>query len=261
MDFIFDLPLILTGPLLIALLVGISILGLNWFRTHRLPRLRFGDGDVEFSAAMLASIMVFYGLAAALIAIQVWEGYEKVKEITHQEASALVVLYRDVSQYPEPLRGALREEIRSYTDEVIHRSWPIQRQGRLPTETIRNMDRLQSGIMTFEPATEAHKALALETVSSFSRMMEARRLRLDSVDRKLPGVMWLVLILGAFISLFSAYLFPVHDARVHRAQVALLATFIGLVIFITLALDRPFRGDLGVKPTPYEVAYDQLMAP
>jgi hypothetical protein len=27
-----------------------------------------------------------------------------------------------------------------------------------------------------------------------------------------------------------------------------------------LALDRPYQGDLGVKPRPYEILYEQLMA-
>jgi ABC-type Co2+ transport system permease subunit len=121
------------------------------------------------------------------------------------------------------------------------------------------MDRLQSALMGFEPKTEAQKAIVLETLGSFDRMMEARRLRLDSVERSLPGVMWLVIVAGAFISLVSAFYFPVHDVRVHRVQLALLAGFIGLVIFFILALDRPYRGDLGLKPKPYEIVYEQLM--
>ena len=260
MGFLFDLPLLLTGPLVIAVLVGTSILGLNWFRKHVLSRLRFGERDGDFSAAMLASIMVFYGLAAALIAVHVWEVYEKVKEITKHEASSLAVLYRNVSAYPEPVRGVLREEIRAYTAQLIHESWPQQRRGRIPTEGVRFMDEFQSTLMGFEPATEAHKALALESLASYGRMMEARRLRLDSVEHKLPGVMWLVIVLGAFISLGSAYFFPVLDPRVHRIQVGLLAVFIGLVIFMILALDRPYRGDLGLKAHPYEIVYEQLMA-
>jgi ABC-type Co2+ transport system permease subunit len=122
------------------------------------------------------------------------------------------------------------------------------------------MDLLQSTLMRYEPISEAQKALALETIASFDRMMDARRMRLDSVKRRLPGVLWLVILVGAFISLVSTFHFPVLDARVHRAQVALLAAFIGLVIFIIMALDRPYDGDLGLKPEPYETVYQQLMA-
>jgi uncharacterized membrane protein len=256
MGSLFDLPLILTGPILIGLLVGASLAALGWFRKHHLPGLRFGDGDVEFGAAMLASIMVFYGLATALTAVQVWEGYERVKEITEQEASSLATFYRNVSEYPEALRSALRERIRTYTHQVIHESWPLQRRGRIPTEGVRSMDQPQSVLMRFEPATEAQKGLALETLASYDRMMEARRLRLGSLERKLPGILWLVIVLGAFVSPVSAFYFPVHEARLHRLQVGLLAGFIGLVIFLIFALDRPYRGDLGLQPKPYELLYE-----
>jgi uncharacterized protein DUF4239 len=260
MGFLFDLPLILTGPALIAILVIVSQVGLNWFRKHRLPRLRFGKDDVGFGAAMLGSIMVFYALATALTAVQVWEGYDKVKEVNEQEASSLATLYRNVSQYPEPLRSALRERIRAHTDQIIHEFWPQQRKGLIPTQGVKSMDQLQSMLANFEPTTEAQKGLALETLASYGRMMEAHRMRLDSVERKLPGILWLVIIVGAFISLVSAYYFPVEDAHLHRVQVGLLAGFIGLVIFLILPLDRPYRGDLGLKPRPYEILYEQLMA-
>jgi len=41
--------------------------------------------------------------------------------------------------------------------------------------------------------------------------------------------------------------------------VTLLAIFMGLVIFMILALDRPFRGDLGLGSEPYQLIYNQLM--
>jgi hypothetical protein len=34
-----------------------------------------------------------------------------------------------------------------------------------------------------------------------------------------------------------------------------------MIIFIIFALDRPFRGDLGLQPGPYQLIYDQLMKP
>ncbi len=77
----------------------------------------------------------------------------------------------------------------------------------------------------------------------------------------LPGVMWLVILLGAVISLSASFFFKVEDARLHGILVTLLAMFIGLVIFMIFALDRPFRGDLGVQPEPYQLLYDHLMKP
>ena len=97
-------------------------------------------------------------------------------------------------------------------------------------------------------------------IAAYNEMLQSRRLRLDSVERALPGLLWWVIGLGAIISLVSGFYFPVVDAHVHRAQVGLLAAFIGLVIFMIMALDRPFHGDLGVQPHAFEIIYQQLMS-
>ncbi|HET9326993.1 MAG TPA: DUF4239 domain-containing protein [Candidatus Eisenbacteria bacterium] len=259
MSFLFDLPLLLSGPLVIGGLVLVGNLGLHWFRKHRLPRLKFGEGDGDFLAAVLASIMVFYGLATALIAVHVFEIHQRVKEITKHEATSLAVLYRNVSEYPEPASTELRLHLRAYTYQVIHSAWPLLRRGKIPVEGVMYMNRFQSTLMRFEPTTEAQKVLALNAIAAYNEMIQVRNMRIDSVDRALPGVMWLVIVLGALISLVSAYYFPVHDSHVHHVQVSLLAGFIGLVIFLVLALDRPFHGDLGVEPHAYEIIYKQLM--
>ena len=68
-------------------------------------------------------------------------------------------------------------------------------------------------------------------------------------------------VVGAIVSLSSTFFFQVEDARLQRIQVILLAIFIGLLIFMIFALDRPFRGELGVRPDPYQLIYDQLMKP
>lgn len=259
MGFLFDLPKFIMGPAIVVALVSISLLGLNWFRKHRMPRLKFGD-DGDFGAAMVASIFVFYGLATALTAVQVWEAYEHVKQVNKDEAALIGVLYRNVSGYPEPIRTALREDLREYTDNIIHEAWPLQRKGVIPSEGVHRMDVFQSKLVSFEPANKAQEILALETLASYSRMLEVRRMRIDSVQRQLPGILWLVIVLGALISMVSTFYFPVTDPHIHRVQVSLLATFIGLIIFMIMALDRPYRGDLGLTPKPYKVMYEQLMS-
>jgi hypothetical protein len=92
-------------------------------------------------------------------------------------------------------------------------------------------------------------------------MIQARRMRLDAVNTGLPGVMWTVVVMGAVISVGASFLFRVDDVRLHVMLVTLLAMFIGMVIFMTLALDRPFRGELGVRADPYQLIYDHLMKP
>jgi hypothetical protein len=260
LDKLFDWPLIVGGPVIVGSLCIYSLLGLAVVRRWILPRWRIQTVDGEFSGAMLQAIMVFYGLALALIAVNVWETYSDVSKIISQEATALGALYRDSSTYPDPIRSQLQGQLREYTEQVINRAWPMQRRGEFPREGVEIMNRFQTSLARFEPVTEGQKILHAETFRAYNTLILARQLRLDAVATRLPGILWFVVIAGAVISLSSGFFFKIEEPRLQRVQNLLLAVFMGLVIFMILALDRPFRGDLAVKPEPYQLIYDRLMA-
>jgi hypothetical protein len=258
---LFDLPLLIVGPAIIVVLCLFAVVGLWSVRRHLLPRLRVHSVDSEFSGAMLQSVMVFYGLAVALIAVSVWQTYSDTSKVVTGEATALNAIYRDVTSYPEPIRTELQKELHDYTDQVINQAWPLQRRGKIPSAGIEHMSRFQSVLDKFEPATEGQKILHAETLGAYNLLIQARRLRLDAVGTGLPAVMWAVIVIGAFIGLSASFFFKVEDARLHGIEVLLLAVFIGLVIFMIFSLDRPFRGELGIRADPYQLVYDQLMKP
>lgn len=256
---LFDLPLVVSGPAIILTLCLFAVAGLWVVRRRLLPRLRVHSEDSEFSGAMLQSVMVFYGLAVALIAVTVFQTYSDTSKIVTGEATAINALYRDVTSYPEPIRSELQKELRDYTDQVINGAWPLQRRGKIPNAGIEYMTHFQAVLVKFEPATEGQKILHAETLRAYNLLIQSRRQRLDAVSTGLPGVMWAVVIIGAFIGLSASFFFRVDDPRLHGIEVLLLAVFIGLVIFMILSLDRPFRGDLGIRADPYQLVYDQLM--
>jgi hypothetical protein len=258
---IFDLPLWICGVGIIGLLCGYAVAGLWVVRRHLLPRLRIRAEDSEFIGAMMQAVMVFYGLAVALIAVSVWQAYSDSSKLVSQEAAAIAALYRDASLYPEPTRAALQTDLRDFVHHVIHEAWPRQRQGKLPVPPAELVKRLTRDIKGFEPASDAQKLLHGETLRALNEAIKATRLRVDATGTGLPGILWVVIAAGAVISLGSAFLFKVEDARLHGIQVVLLAAFIGLVIFMIFALDRPFRGDLGLRPDAYQLIHDQLMKP
>ena len=257
-EFVFDYPLV-TGAAIIVALCLFAVVGLLLVRRRVLPRLRVDKGESEFTGAMLQSVMVFYGLAVALIAVTVFETYSDTTRIVTGEATALNNLYRDVTSYPDPIRTELQRGLRDYTEQVINQAWPLQRQGQIPTAGIEHMTRFQVLLTKFEPVTEGQKLLHAETLRAYNQLIHARRLRLDAVAAGLPTVMWAVILIGAFIGLSASFFFKVADARLHLIEVQLLAVFIGLIILMILTLDRPFRGNLGIRSDTYQLVYDQLM--
>jgi hypothetical protein len=253
--------MVVSGSILVGALCLYSLVGVALVRRQVLTRMRIRPEDGEFVSAMVQAIMVFYGLAVALIAVSVWQSYSDVAKIVSSEATRLAALYRDVSTYPQPIRGELQQQLRGYVEYVIHEAWPLQRQGKVPAGGVEWMNRFQTTLAAFEPSTEGQKVLHGETLRAYNGMIEARRLRLDAMLTGLPALMWFVIASGAVISLSSAFFFSVEDARLHALLVVLLAVFIGMIVFLIAVLDRPFHGELGLGPEPYQLVYDQLMKP
>lgn len=258
-SFVFRIPLLIAGPLLVVVISALAVAGLRFVRRRVLPRITFTEEDAVFSSTMLLAIMVFYGLTVALIAVTVWDKHSEAASVVSQEATALAVLYRDASGYPEPMRAQLQDALREYVEHAIRVAWPEQRAGRIPVGGVERVDEFERILVRFEPSTEGQRILHAETFQAYNRAMEARRLRLDAVGTALPGLMWAVTLIGAALGLIASYFFRVGDERLQTTLVVLLATFVAMVIFVILAFDHPFQGDLGIGSDAYQLIYDQLM--
>lgn len=258
-DFLYRLPLFVAALIVISCLCIYSICGMLATRRWILPRLAMDDGESDYNGAMLQAVMVFYGLAVALIAVSVWETHSEVSGAVSHEAARIAGLYRDVSSYPEPKRAELQAEIRGYTDYLIEEAWPMQQKGIHPTRGVDWLNRFQTSITSFEPSNEREKALHAESLAAFNRLIDARRLRLDSMLVRLPPILWFIIHFGACVSLASAFFFKVRDARLQGIQLTLLSIFIGLVVTLILAFDRPFLGDLAIDAGSYQLIREQIM--
>jgi len=65
----------------------------------------------------------------------------------------------------------------------------VQQKGKVPTAGVEFMNRFQTLLISYEPTTEGTRILHAEALRAYNTMIQARRLRLDAVDTKLPGVL------------------------------------------------------------------------
>jgi hypothetical protein len=260
-DFLSDLPLWLLALVLNAWLMGFALAALWIARRWVLPRLRLRYDDAYYAAALVQSAMLLYGLVAALTAVGVWTRYSQAADVVSGEATAIASLWRDLGGYPQPVRDATRGLLRGYTEQVIHSAWPQQRRRQIPREGVEWMDRLQAQLFAFEPATESQRILHAEALRAFNQLVQQRRQRLDSVQAGLPGVFWFVLLPGGMGCIMLCLLFHVDNWRFQALLLLAVAGFLAMVLFVIVALDRPFVGEMGITAESYQLVYDHHMAP
>jgi Protein of unknown function (DUF4239) len=256
---VYDIPSWQFAALTISTFVGIALCGHRL--TQRWVKKIAGNTGMynDLVSTTLATVGVFYGITLGLISVGAWQNFTDVSAQVSQEASLIAVMYRDVSGYPEPARTELQNSLKDYTKYIINEAWPAQRKGIVPIGGNIKVSDFQNKLFTVEPVKEGQKALHAVALSEFSEMIKARRLRLQSVTAGLPANLWSVVIFGALINIFIPWFLVFNRQLMQDLMSVLMASTIGLLIFLMGAMDNPFRGDFSVGSDAFQLIYNQLM--
>jgi hypothetical protein len=201
---------------------------------------------------LVAGTGLFYGLLLGLIAVGAYTNYSNADDAVSREADAAGVLYRDVSNFPEPQRSELRAGISRYIEVVIDQEFPSAQRGKFLAAATPVATKIQNEIASFSPTNFAGEALDGETFHQFSIFIDGRNHRLNQMTSSLPRTLWLVLILGAVINLALIAMLGVKKMGAHLALSGLFAVFLSLMLFLIADLDHPFLGDFSISPEPFE---------
>jgi hypothetical protein len=261
MYWIYDIPNWQLAVLIIGVFVAFALVGFAASRPLVRRLLNGSPAHNDIVSFFFAGIGVFYGLAMGLIAVATWEDYSDVDGMVSQEAAALAGLYRDLDCYPQPFRRAVEDRLRDYTRFILDKAWPAHQKGEAPEGGTVALDELKDQVLEFEPKSERDKIAHAQVLASLDGVIANQRLRLESVGTALPMSLWAVLLVGAALTIAFTYLFWVENVRLHAVLVAMLATFIGLLIFLTAAMDNPYRGEFSVSSDAFRVVLDNVMKP
>jgi hypothetical protein len=207
---------------------------------------------------IFSAILVMYAIAIGLIAIATWGNASTASAAASQEASHIVTLYRTLSGYPEPLRSDFTGSVRKYTQSVIQTAWPAQQRGEVNEKGTEILLKVGLRILEFEPATGGQSIVHAEALSAFNTLVELRRRRIEATSYAVPATLWVVVLIGAALSIFASYLFNVESLLAQSLLTMLLASMIALLVFFIATTDHPYRGVNAIKPRAYEIVLRNL---
>jgi hypothetical protein len=257
-DFVYDIPqndlviyfaMIAVGSVIVGLLVVKPLL-----------RLLMGGGSTlnENIGYSTAAFSLFYGLLLGLLTVAAYQNSERVKEAILNETTAISTFYADVSFYPEPIRSDLKAMLRDYVLFTIHKEWAAHRKGEFLDGGFNRANALRQRLATFEPVTEAQKIMHAEVINNFQNFARARQQRLMGVITAIPDALWYAVLLGAAINILLLV-----ALRMQLRQQLVLGTitsfFLGVILFVIVALDRPLQGVSGLLPKPMQLLWERQM--
>lgn len=243
---------------IVGLMELVAMIGLILVRRFLIPRFHFHEGVSDSISGTAQAIGVFYGITVGLLAVGVWNTHSESAQLVSREATTIGVLYRDIKEYPEPIRSFMRNKLREFTVSVIEQDWPAQKEGKFSLVGAGILDELQGELYAFEPTKASQTALHAETLKAYNNLVEARRMRVIALDSNLSPEMWVVIWLGAAASIAVAYLYKIQDLSLHMILIGLMAGFLGILLFMIVINDRPFLGYSSLTADPYKLVLERV---
>lgn len=254
---IYDIPPARLALLLIGIFVGFYWAGLILLRPILRQFVKNTRGANDIVGYVLSCFCVFYGLLLGLIAVTAYQNVSEAGSNVTREAAALSALFEDVSRYPDPFGQNLRWLLRDYTRYVIKYAWPLQQRGIVPEEGTIRAEAFHDELLDFQPRTPAQEILHAEALRQLNHFLECRRMRLLSVQSALPASMWFVMILGAILTIVMCWLFDMKFIA-HVVLGGILSAYLGVMMFLIIDMNQPFRGDVSISSEAFETLYRRM---
>jgi hypothetical protein len=260
MYWMYNLPTWALAFLIVTFFVTLALLGLT-FTHRRLHRSGVADSiDNGTVGWFFSAVSLLYGLLLGLLTVAAWSSYNQATTITSQEASATAQLYRDLAAYPDTTRDAMRQHIKTYVTVIINQSWPAQRRGLLPDSETVVLNQFQKRLLNQGGLSPEQLVVHSETIRAYNGLIDLRRQRQEALTDGVPAVLWLVVLLGAVATISFSYCFVVVSYRLHALLTGVLAGMVGLLVFLLVALDHPYWGEVSVSPDAYKLVVRTLMS-
>ncbi|GAA2041482.1 hypothetical protein GCM10009819_29220 [Agromyces tropicus] len=261
MSWFYDTPVWITMPLFVGGFVVASCL-VVWAMKPVVRRLvRDRDEWDRTLAHVIGTFGLFFGILLALVTVSVYENYAATRAVTVTEAGEVGALVRASTALPDEIGSPIRDELQAYLITVIEGDFVEQREGVLPDGSRAQVDAIEEILHGVEAVTGSEQAEYKQALEAFEAFFDARRDRIDATALALPSLIWVVIWVGAAVNAILIAFISVRSLRLHLLLAGLLAVFIGLVIFTTADMDRPYAGNVSVNAGAYERLYEQVFGP
>lgn len=246
--------------LLVVTVSVVTALGLLALVRRLAPPERLGQiNDVIGSYSTVVGTL--YAVILAFMLYAEWTDFETARTNTDKEGHTLADIYRLADGLPEPAHTSFRQLPRAYAEAMLNGEWAAMSTNHPRSDTQRIHDRLWQVATHLHPASGEEQILVDHLLYQLETLSELRRARLLQLQRRLPGILSSVLIVGAVFTVVVFYLFSVASHRLHMLKVAGLTAFLALVLFALYEMDGAYVGTVRVTPDSFALAlrtFDQL---
>jgi hypothetical protein len=232
--------------------IASAVVGLYLVR-RLVPHDRLVESN-DVAGNYLQTLGTIYAVLLAFVVIVVWQQFNDARSAVEREANEVLDLFRTASGFSEPARGELRRQLQNYVSAVLEREWAAMARDEngVFEEVWSVFDRVADVLHRCDPQAERETSLYGEALTRLNDLSDVRAVRLSTSRMKIPLALWILLYVGAVVTVGSMYLFAVSSFGIHAIMTGALAGAVSHVLYVIGDLDDAFAGDWQVPREPFE---------
>jgi hypothetical protein len=239
-----------TSLLFTIIIVSISLAGLVICRRWLLAAELKTQHDVADPLSQVVGMM--FAVLLGFMVGDAMQRFSTARSTTQQEAASLGDVFILAEGLPAANRDRIRKLCVDYAERVVKIEWPLLARKQTSPEARESYVLLAKECATYNPITQGQSNVQQSLLPAIVSLGDCRRLRVEALNNSLAPTLWLVLLIGGAATILFTYFFGAGNFKIQMLMVAIVSVVICLNIFLLVAYDDPFTGDVMVYPTAFE---------
>lgn len=238
---------------LVILLITTMVSVICFMLINKFISLELRRSEANSLGYISGTIGVMYAVLLGFTILYVMNNYANAKDIVQNEADYVNDFYRTAKLLPPYMQKQMQLGIKDYAQTVVHKEWPDMSKGvidDIPGEVI--IDKMTDTLLAYKATQEAPQELSYDLIKILGQLHDVHQKRESMASNAfLDGNMWVGIIITTILLIFTNALFGMQR-WLHAICMVNIAMASSVLIFLSIAIDRPFAGDFSVKPLELE---------
>jgi hypothetical protein len=212
----------------------------------------------EVAGFKFATLGVIYAVLLGFAVIVVWERFAEAEGAVSREAGALASMYRLSGGLDPPMRASLYDRLSEYAVSVINEDWPAMSRAAQSSRTREVLTRTYDAVLSHTAESPREAAILAELLNQLDHVTQERRVRIDLASGIVPDLIWIVLLIGAILTLGFTFFFGLENLTAQTVMTGMLSLMIFSALFVAMCIDHPFTGQVRVTPEAFTLVLEDF---
>jgi hypothetical protein len=203
----------------------------------------------RISPGLLSPLGAVFGLLVVFVVFQVFSDFDRATMAVDREASALRTVLLLAGSFSGEPETQIRDLVRRHVDEAVSAEWPaMAKQAASLKVAAPALSEALRLALSLTPQSDRQIVARNEIVRALEIAMDARRERINLSHSTVNWVKWICMFAQAVCTLVAIAMIHSDNRAAAAIAMGIFATGVAVSALLIATHDRPFSGDIHVKP-------------